>query len=207
MGRPRAIGQVRPTGYVDVNYNSVNRDAVYAPVTPMGANMAFRRESMKRRFAKCWFEVGLTGSAIREESTLSLEIHRAGEHLVFVPEAALTHFEAARGGCNNRGVRSLGQRIEHRSLETLFLARLYQGIGWLHAASTLRQAFVGVGRARGPRDKLSTSAVHVAGYFQARRQYRALRLEERPVLSIVSSLTAGSAGSWGSPTLPEAGSS
>jgi len=172
VGRPRAIGQVRPTGYVDVNYNSINRDAVYVPMTPMGANMAFRRERMNRLLGPAWFDAGLTGSAIREESTLALEISRAGEHLVFVPDAALEHFESERGGCNNRGRRSTRERIQHRSLESLFLARLYQGAGWLHAASALRAAFVEVGRANGPLQKLEASAVHLIAYVGARRRFR-----------------------------------
>jgi hypothetical protein len=161
-------------------------------MTPMGANMAFRRQRMNRLFGKAWFDAGLTGSAIREETTLSLKIHRAGEHLVFVPDAALTHFEAPSGGCNNRGTRTLGQRIEHRALETLFLAHLYQGVGLLHVASALRMAVVGVTRARGPRDKLSTSAVHLAGYFRAWQRYRTLRAEEARALRIVSAIPAGS---------------
>jgi hypothetical protein len=190
VGRPRAIGQVRATGYVDVNFNSINEDAVYAPLTPMGANMAFRRQRMNRLFGKAWFDAGLTGSAIREETTLSLAIHRAGEHLVFVPGAALTHFEARRGGCNNRGTRTLGERVEHRALETVFLARLYQSAGLLHAASALRMAFVGVARARGPRDKLSTSAVHLAGFFRGRRRYRALSRDEARALSLVPAISS-----------------
>jgi len=179
VGRPRAIGQVRPTGFVDVNYNSINRDAVYVPVTPMGANMAFRRERMNRLFGPAWFDAGLTGSAIREESTLALEICRAGEHLVFVPDAALEHFESERGGCNNRGRRSTRERIQHRSLESLFLARLYQGAGWLHAASALRAAIAEVRRAEGPFDKLEASAVHLIGYVGARRRFRPLARASR----------------------------
>jgi len=194
-GRPRAIGQVRATGYVDVNYNSVNEDAVYVPMTPMGANMAFRRQRMNRLFGKAWFDAGLTGSAIREETTLSMRIHRAGEYLVFVPRAALTHFEARTGGCNNRGTRSLKERIEHRSLETLFLARVYQRAGWLHAVSALRMAILAVGRARGPRDKLSTGAVHLAGYFRGRRRFRVLGPGDPRLLSVVpAAIPAPSAG-------------
>ncbi len=185
VGRPRAIGQVRPTGYVDVNYNSVNRDAIYAPVTPMGANMAFRRDRMNRRFGRSWFDAGLTGSAIREESTLALEIARAGEHFVFVPDAALEHFEAVRGGCNNRGRRSTGERIRHRSLESLFLARLYQGAGLLHAAAALRAALAEVGRAAGPFEKLEASAVHLVGYLDARRRFRGLRQAVRVVPTLL----------------------
>ena len=179
VGRMRAIGQVRPTGYVDVNFNSINRDAVYVPVTPMGANMAFRRERMNRLFGPAWFDTGLTGSAIREESTLALEIARAGEYLVFVPDAALEHFESARGGCKNRGRRSTRERIQHRSLESLFLARVYQGTGWLHAASALRAAFIEVGRAEGPLRKLKASAVHLLGYVGARRRFRPIKRARR----------------------------
>jgi len=149
--------------------------------------MAYRRERMNGLFGRDWFDAGLTGSAIREESTLALEISRAGEHLVFVPDAALEHFESERGGCNNRGRRSTRERIQHRSLESLFLARLYRGTGWLHAASALRAALAEVGRAEGAFDKLEASAVHLMGYVGARRRFRAvsrvLRLAPLPEVS------------------------
>jgi len=156
--------------------------------------MAFRRRRMNRLFGKAWFDAGLTGSAIREESTLALEISRAGEHFVFVPDAALEHFEAVRGGCNNRGRRSTRERIQHRSLESLFLARLYQGTGFLHAAAALRAAVAEVGGAAGSFEKLEASAVHLVGYLGARRRFRklthALRSAPR-LLKASSSLASG----------------
>jgi hypothetical protein len=48
---------------------------------------------------------------------------------------------------------------------------------------------VSVTRARGLRDKLSTSAVHLAGYFGARRRHRALR-REASRLSLLPAITA-----------------
>jgi hypothetical protein len=182
LGQARAIGQIRLTGHVDVNYNSDNGDAVYVPTTPMGANMAFRRERMNRLFGTSWFDPGLTGSAIREESTLALEVNRAGEHLVFVPGAALEHFEARRGGCGNRDERSPWEHIQHRALETLFLARLHQGTGLLHASLALRAAARDAASAAGPLAKLGSAAIHLAGYLGARRRYRAAVAQKRRAL-------------------------
>ena len=192
VGRARAIGQIRATGHVDVNYNSVNRDATYVALTPMGANMAFRRQRMNRLFGKSWFDENLTGSAIREESTLALEVNRAGEYLVFVPDAALEHFEARRGGCGNREQRSVPERVRHRVLETLFLARLYRGAGLLHGVSAARAAIQEIARSEGVADKLKAAGIHLAGYVGARRRYRAGVDHKSRVLELVPKLDLGS---------------
>lgn len=160
-----AVGQIRPTGAIDINFNSLDHGLTIVPHTPMGTNMAFRRTRMNTRFGEAWFDERLRGSAIREESTLSLKVNRAGEYFVFVPEASLQHLEARAGGCNNRGRRTFRQQVNHAELEMRFLNALYERAPLLRAPAALRLALRAVLAATGNPRRVGAAAVQLLGYL------------------------------------------
>lgn len=126
--RVRAVGQLRPTGHVEAWFDSIYRDEVIVPMTPRGANMAYRRTAMNALFGRDWFDETLTGSAHREETTLALRLFRLDEHFVYAPDASLLHFEAESGGCENRVAESEESRRRRLELEYRFLRRLFARI-------------------------------------------------------------------------------
>jgi GT2 family glycosyltransferase len=164
----QAVGQIRATGTIDVNFNRTASLPTLVPHTAMGTNMSYRRERLASRFGTDWFDASLEGTAIREESTLGLALQRAGEFLVFASEAALDHLEAKSGGCNNRGTRSFRQELDHATLEMLFLARLHQGTGPFHAAASLWSSAKLI---RSHPKRLTAAASQLGGYWLARRRY------------------------------------
>ncbi len=127
----RAVGQVRPSGFVDTHFESHDESATLVPITPMGVNMSYRRAAMDAWFGAAWFDETIAGSAFREETSLALEVFRRGGHFVFAPRASLYHLESTGGGSLNRDRRSLARRIEYQALEYDFLRRLYRPLGLL----------------------------------------------------------------------------
>jgi hypothetical protein len=167
-----SVGQVRVSGWVDDNFDSLGRAGVtVVPQSPRGANMAFRRAPMSSLLGDRWFDETLTGSAHREETTLGVELFRRGHHLVFAPEASLLHLEAEQGGCENRGALTLQQRVAHSALDYLFLNRLYAPAralrGWAPLLTVARE----VRHARGPREKLTAGWVNLRAFRDGRRLY------------------------------------
>jgi glycosyltransferase involved in cell wall biosynthesis/GT2 family glycosyltransferase len=134
----RAVGQIRASGSLDTNFDSVEADSTLVPQTPMGVNMSYRRAVMNNLFGETWFDERFTGSAFREESSLATQIFRHGRHFVYAPNAVLYHFESVTGGCENRGgKRRLRDSIRHYTLDYLFLNRLYEPVGILRALAPL----------------------------------------------------------------------
>jgi GT2 family glycosyltransferase len=125
----RAVGQIRVSGYVEPNFDSVEASATLVSHTAMGANMSYRRKPLTAIYGNAWFDERMFSSAFREETVLGAELFRAGEHLVYAPKALLTHFESVVGGCANRGRRTLRKLIDHFSSDYLFLNRLYEPVG------------------------------------------------------------------------------
>lgn len=144
----RQVGQVRWSGHVDANFDSIHQAVAIVPQSPMGTNMSFLRSRMTALFGDRWFDEAFDGSAWREETTLGVELVRRGEHLLFAPLASLYHFEAVAGGCENREV-SPEQREARLVLENLFLKRLYRDSPLGRAAGpallALREARTGDG--------------------------------------------------------------
>ncbi|MBU8894882.1 glycosyltransferase [Corallococcus sp. M34] len=126
--KERAVGQVRMSGFVEANFDSVERSAVLVPHTPMGANMSFKRAPTTALFGHAWFDERMAPSAFRDETLFCSELFRHGEHLVYAPDAVLYHFESAQGGCENRASMSMRKRVNHLSTEYLFLGVLYSPV-------------------------------------------------------------------------------
>lgn len=168
----RAVGQFRPSGWVDGNFDSVgDGDAVIAPHTPRGANMAFRRVPLTHWFGTQWFDESLHGSAHREESTLALEILRRGGNFVYAPRASLYHFEAEIGGCENRQLFDPSKRLKHLALDQLFLNRFYAPLG--NTAQRLLPLLTVAREVKhtegGLTDKLLTARLGLKAYREGRR--------------------------------------
>src|SRR5215472_17412122 len=94
----RAVGQVRASGWVDANFDAPGGGETLVVQTPLGANMAFRRERMVAHLGSRWFDETLEGVAHREETTTALDLGRRGELLVYAPEGRLLHEEHEVGG-------------------------------------------------------------------------------------------------------------
>lgn len=167
-----AVGQIRLSGAVDANFDSIHDRTTLVPHTPLGANMSFRREAMNALLGPAWFDARLEGSAHREESTLTMQLYRRGEHLVYAPRAALYHFEAENGGCENRGARSAGNLLAHRALDYLFLHRLYEPLGAGQALAPWLLFFRDLHHAPDVRTKLEEGVRSFRAYFRGRRIYR-----------------------------------
>jgi glycosyltransferase involved in cell wall biosynthesis len=121
-----AVGQIRASGNVESHFESIRDQVPLVPQTALGANMSYKRRAMTEAFGQRWFDESLQGSAFREETTLGLAILRHGGHLVFGPDAVLTHFQSESGGCDNRKKKTIAQRSAQAVLEYRFLARLYE---------------------------------------------------------------------------------
>jgi glycosyltransferase involved in cell wall biosynthesis len=167
----RAVGQIRASGHIETHFDSEERRATLVPLTPMGANMSFRREVMNGLFGARWFDERFGGSAFREESTIAIWIFRRGHHLVFAPDAALHHYESTTGGCNNRASRTLDQWVAHYQLNYLYLNNLFApderlrlGVPLLHVARDLYQA-------RGLRERLRLGYIGLKAYAGGRRLF------------------------------------
>ncbi len=178
------VGQIRLTGHIDTNFDSLEQTAPLVPQTPMGANMAYRRRVMNELFGDAWFDEELRGSAFREESTLATRIFRAGRHLVYAPDAVLFHFESVMGGCNNRTPRrTLRQRIRHYGLDHLFLARLFDGEPLLWAGAVALHVRRDLGHADGPRALLARLAIEVGGIARGRWLHAQSKRDRQSVLT------------------------
>jgi GT2 family glycosyltransferase len=174
----RDVGQIRVSGSMDTNFNSLEVRSTLVPQTPMGANMSYRREAMNNLFGEAWFDERFSGSAFREESALATEIFRRGRHLVYTPDAVLYHFESAFGGCENRGgKRTLRQTVEHYTLDYLFLNRLYEPVGILRALGPLLLMIRDVRSVDRWRYRLEKAYVNARAFFAARDRHA-----ERPAL-------------------------
>ena len=125
----RAVGQVRASGWVDVNFDAPATAERLVVQTPLGANMAYRRERMVALLGTRWFDEGLEGVAHREETTTALDLVRRGEFLVYAPRGRLFHEEHEVGGCENRGSAARASARGRRAQEQLFLRRFYAGLG------------------------------------------------------------------------------
>lgn len=167
--RDRSVGQIRLSGYVETHFESVYADEVLVPMTPIGCNMAYRRERMNAVLGQAWFDEGLTGSAHREETTTAVKLFRRGEHLVHAPLAGLLHLEAMQGGCETRAVDDARQTRQY-ALEYLFLNRLYPGA--LRAFGplwfTLRDLRIPEHRG----ERLRRLSLNLKGYVRGRRMFR-----------------------------------
>jgi hypothetical protein len=122
----REVGQIRSSGNVESHFESIRDQVPIVPQTALGANMSYKRRPMEAAFGQDWFDESLEGSAFREETTLGLAILRHGGHLIFGPDAVLTHFQSEVGGCDNRADKTLAQQAAHSTLEYRFLAHLYE---------------------------------------------------------------------------------
>ena len=125
----RAVGQVRASGWVDTNFDAPAGTEQLVVQTPLGANMAFRRERMVAHLGTQWFDASLEGVAHREETTTAVDLVRRGELLVYSAEGRLFHEEHEVGGCENRGSVSRESTRRRRAQDQLFLRRLYAGLG------------------------------------------------------------------------------
>ncbi|MBI5308287.1 MAG: glycosyltransferase family 2 protein [Planctomycetes bacterium] len=61
-----------------------------------GCNMSFRKEALMKAGT---FDERFGGSAHLEETDMCLRVRKAGDRLVFDPEAALVHLKDNKGGC------------------------------------------------------------------------------------------------------------
>jgi GT2 family glycosyltransferase len=167
----RAVGQIRASGFIDCNYNSV-ADGALVPMTATGANMGYKRAPVNALLGERWFDERFEGSAFREESALGVEIFRRGGYLVFARDAFLYHRAAEEGGCESRSRRrTLRARIRHQGFEYLFLNELYGGRSWLRLLApglTLRRDARSFERVRTLVAKL---IIQVGGYRAGRRLF------------------------------------
>jgi len=74
-------------------------------ISPRGCNMSFRRDIFTKHGV--WFDERFRGSAVREESDLSLRLRSTGYHIWYNPEAYLVHLGEETGGCHDINTRSL----------------------------------------------------------------------------------------------------
>lgn len=182
----RAVGQIRPSGFIDSHFDSIRTDVILVPQTPMGANMAYRRAPMNAMFGDDWFDERFVGSAFREESTLATEIFRRGAQFVYAPNAALYHFESVSGGCENRNKRTLAQSVKHYALDYLFLNHLYAPVPAARTVGPLLLLLRDLKDAHDRKAKLKKAYVNFRGYFQGRRLFE----QKKPALPPESTPTA-----------------
>jgi glycosyltransferase involved in cell wall biosynthesis len=175
VSRRRAVGQIRASGHVDSNFDSVERTVTLVPQTPMGVNMSFRRGRVDALVGPAWFDESLTGTAFREETTLAMELFRRGEHFVYAPDAALEHLEAVSGGCANRWIGPLEKRAAQAGLDYLFLHRLYERSGFLRAVGSLLRARRDLRDSPRLRTFVAKSYINLRGWQLGRRHYGRLR--------------------------------
>lgn len=137
--RSHAIGQIRLMGHFEDNFESSADAFRVVPMTPRGANMAFRRSVLQPLLGSQWFDELLTGSAHREETTLAVGLLRRGLYCVFAPKASLLHVENVEGGCENRTARTAQRRLQTYALEYRFLMHhFFRPFGWLRFLAPLR---------------------------------------------------------------------
>ncbi len=167
----RAVGQLRPTGYVDTWFDSDFDGVPLVPLTPRGANMAFRRRRVNALLGPKWFDESLDGSAHREETTVALELFRRGSFLVYAPHASLYHFESLSGGCENRVVEDDARLSKRLSLEYLFLNRLYSHDGLLRTLGPLGLLARDVFKGDPDRARKALLSLHARGYRDGRERF------------------------------------
>jgi glycosyltransferase involved in cell wall biosynthesis/GT2 family glycosyltransferase len=168
----KSVGYIRSSGFVDPYFNSTERSSRLVAMTPMGANMAYRRSVMNAILGEQWFDERFTGSAFREETTLGVEVYRRGHYYVFAPEASLYHFESVRGGCGNRARRTSKQQVWHYTLEYLYLNKLYEPSALLRAVAPLLLLRRDLGWSPTMAGKLKRAYEHLRGFAGARKLYR-----------------------------------
>lgn len=167
----RAVGYIRSSGFVDGWFNSTERQSRLVAMTPMGANMAYRRSVMNAMLGEAWFDERFTGSAFREETTLGVEVYRRGHYYVFAPEASLYHFESVSGGCGNRAKRTTKQQVMHYTLDYLYLNKLYEPSTLMRALAPLLLLRRDVEWSPTLLGKMRRAFMHLRGYAGARKLY------------------------------------
>lgn len=160
-GSRRAVGQVRASGWVDANFDVAAGGETLVVQTPLGANMAFRRERMQALLGTRWFDETLEGVAHREETTTALELDRRGELLVYAARGRLFHEEHEVGGCENRGAAARRSARGRRAQEHRFLRRFYNELGPLAGVAAALSAWRDV-RTAGPGMKVEAFGDHLA---------------------------------------------
>lgn len=91
--------------YIDL----VHTTKAQAVISPRGCNMSFRRDIFTKHGV--WFDERFRGSAVREESDLSLRLRRTGYQIWYNPEAYLVHLGEETGGCHDLNTRSLSYQL------------------------------------------------------------------------------------------------
>jgi|GEM_PF-4076842 len=165
----RAIGQLRLSAFVDTHFDSLTKTQI-APHTPIGANMAFKRQALSALLGEAWFDERLGGSAHREETTLCVELFRRGGHLVFARDASLLHLEAESGGCDNRGAISARKEIDHLALDYLFFRRFFRDLGPMAPLAPL--AFLARDVRISQQATLQRAYLNARGYFEGLALFR-----------------------------------
>jgi GT2 family glycosyltransferase len=160
----RAVGQVRASGWVDANFDAPPTTEQRVVQTPLGANMAFRRERMTAHLGTRWFDEALEGVAHREETTTAIDLFRRGELLVYAPRGQLFHEEHEVGGCENRGVLARSSARRRRAQEQRFLRRLYSALGPLAGPAAAISAFRDI-RTAGPGRRAEALEDHLTSWL------------------------------------------
>lgn len=175
--RVRAVGQIRPSGFVEPNFDSIEAASTLVPHTSMGANMAYRRAPTTSLLGTSWFDERMPPAAFRDETMLGTELFRRGEHLVYAPQACLYHFESATGGCGFRSKRPIKKLIDHFAMDYLWLNRLYEPVPWLRNVGPALLLRRDLQWAETTKSSLKRIVVNVGGYVKGRRLFA----RERPL--------------------------
>ncbi len=94
--RTDRVGRVRSTGEVEPTFAA--SDAGYAD-SAIGCNMSVRRSVIDEAGP---FFAGFIGTEVYNETDFCCRVRALGYRIAFVPEAAVYHLRATRGGCGNR---------------------------------------------------------------------------------------------------------
>jgi glycosyltransferase involved in cell wall biosynthesis len=165
----RAVGQVRASGWVDTNFDAPVGPEQLVVQTPLGANMAFRRERMLALLGTQWFDATLEGVAHREETTTAVDLDRRGEWLVYAPEGRLFHEEHEVGGCENRGSVSRESTRRRRAQEQRFLRRFYASLGPFSGLAAAVSVAREVRRAPSAGERAEVLTDHLAAWLRLSR--------------------------------------
>jgi GT2 family glycosyltransferase len=88
-----------------------------------GVNMSFdRRRNPDIRFDEC---LRGQGAEAYEDTTVSLQIRQRGQRVIYDPEIVVDHYEADRGGNDEREPRLLRARRDRQHNQTYVVARYY----------------------------------------------------------------------------------
>lgn len=168
----RAVGQIRASGVIETHFHSEERRAPLVPITSTGANMSYRRDVLNGLFGDTWFDHRFGGSALREASTLAIELFRSGHFLVFAPDASLHPVTSGSDGDGTGSVHAVRQAVAHSELSYFFLNHLFAPAAALRAGVPLLHVLREVRGSRGVRAKLVQGYVNLRGYLGGRSLYR-----------------------------------